>query len=104
MYPVFQEYLRNHQPPAVVIWRKYDPFFRVNEAAYYTRDLPNTRSKLLRVLIGCLKQIFDEVLNLIDNFLRLKQVSTVITRFLVACFRSQRQKRAMRCKKSRQHG
>jgi pimeloyl-ACP methyl ester carboxylesterase len=69
LFPAFQQYFRTHQPPALVIWGKYDPFFNVNEAPCYKRDLPNAQIHILNGAHEVLETNFDEVLNLINNFL-----------------------------------
>jgi pimeloyl-ACP methyl ester carboxylesterase len=69
MFPVFQEYFRVHQPPALVMWGKYDPFFSVNEAACYKRDLPDARVHIIEGSHMILETNFDEVLGFIDDFL-----------------------------------
>jgi pimeloyl-ACP methyl ester carboxylesterase len=72
MFPVFQEYLRKHQPAALVIWGKYDPYYSVNEAHCYMRDLPNAQIHILDGSHMVLETNFDEVLDLISNFLSSK--------------------------------
>lgn len=47
MFPVFQEYFRKHQPPALIIWGKHDVFFDVAEASCYKRDLPEAQIHIL---------------------------------------------------------
>jgi pimeloyl-ACP methyl ester carboxylesterase len=69
MFPVFQEYFRTHQPPALVIWGKYDVFFSLEEVACYKRDLPHARIHIIDGGHMALETNFDEVLNLIGNFL-----------------------------------
>lgn len=69
MFPVFQEYFRTHQPPALVIWGKYDAFFSVEEAQCYRKDLPGARVHVLEGSHMLLETNFDEVLDLMDDFL-----------------------------------
>jgi len=68
MYPAFQEYFRVHQPRALVIWGKYDPFFNVEEAACYKRDLPDAQVHIIDGSHWVLETNFDEVLKLISDF------------------------------------
>jgi pimeloyl-ACP methyl ester carboxylesterase len=70
MFPVFQDYFRVHQPPALVMWGKHDPFFSVNEAACYKRDLPDARVHIIEGSHMLLETNFDEALGLIDDFLK----------------------------------
>jgi pimeloyl-ACP methyl ester carboxylesterase len=69
MFPVFQEYFRAHQPPALVIWGKYDVFFSVDEAPCYKRDLPEAHIHIIDGGHMALETNFDEVLGLTRNFL-----------------------------------
>jgi pimeloyl-ACP methyl ester carboxylesterase len=69
MFPVFQEYFRTHQPPALILWGKYDIYFSVEEAPCYKRDLPDARVHVLEGGHKILETNFDEVLYLINDFL-----------------------------------
>jgi len=69
MFPVFQEYFRVYQPPALVIWGKHDAFFSVREAPCYKRDLPHARIHIIDGGHMALETNFDEVLPLIESFL-----------------------------------
>jgi len=69
MFPVFQQYFRDHQPPTLVIWGKYDVFFNVDEAHCYKRDLPAAQVHIVNGGHKALETNFDEVLNLISDFL-----------------------------------
>ncbi len=40
LYPVWQAYFREHQPPTLIVWGKNDPFFTEAGARAYLRDLP----------------------------------------------------------------
>jgi pimeloyl-ACP methyl ester carboxylesterase len=74
MFPAFQEYFRTHQPPALIIWGKHEPYFNVAEAHCYKRDLPNAHIHILNGSHMVLETNFDEVLGLINNFLSSKSV------------------------------
>lgn len=41
LYPIFQEYLRIHQPSLLAVWGKNDPSFIPAGAEAFKRDLPN---------------------------------------------------------------
>ena len=69
MFPVYQEYFRNYQPPTLVIWGKYEIFFSVKEVPRYKHDLPNAQIHILDGGHDVLDTHFDEVLMLIRNFL-----------------------------------
>jgi len=47
LYPVFQKYFREHQPPFLAIWGKNDPFFIPPGAEAYKRDNPNATVEFL---------------------------------------------------------
>lgn len=72
MFPAFQEYFRTHQPPALVMWGKYDPFFSVAEAPCYRRDLPGAQIHVIGGSHMVLETNFDEVLDLMNDFLELR--------------------------------
>ncbi|WOA55010.1 alpha/beta fold hydrolase [Dickeya solani] len=40
MYPTFQRYFREYQPPLLAVWGKHDPFFLTAGAEAWKRDLP----------------------------------------------------------------
>jgi pimeloyl-ACP methyl ester carboxylesterase len=69
MFPEFQEYFRTHQPPALVIWGRHDPFFSVEEAHCYQRDLPDAQVYIVEGAHMILETNFDEVMGLISSFL-----------------------------------
>lgn len=64
MFPVFQHYFRTYQPPALVIWGRYDVFFGVEEAHCYKRDLRNAQIQIVNGGHTALETNFDEVLEL----------------------------------------
>ena len=70
LFPAFQEYLRKYQPPALVMWGRYDVFFDVAEADCYKQDLPNAEIHILEGGHMLLETNFEEVMNLIDEFMR----------------------------------
>ncbi|UYQ93671.1 alpha/beta hydrolase [Chitinophaga horti] len=70
MFPVFQEYFRQYQPPALVIWGKNEIYFSVEEAHCYQRDLPDVEVHLLDGGHMLLETHFDEVYTLIRDFLK----------------------------------
>ena len=47
LYPTFQAYFRNHQPPFLAIWGKNDPFFLPAGARAFKRDIPNADVRFL---------------------------------------------------------
>jgi pimeloyl-ACP methyl ester carboxylesterase len=47
LYPTFQKYFREHQPPMLAIWGRNDPFFLPPGAEAFKRDNPNAIVELL---------------------------------------------------------
>jgi pimeloyl-ACP methyl ester carboxylesterase len=72
MFPVFQQYFRASQPPALIIWGKDDVYYDVKEASCYKRDLPNAQVHILDGGHMALETNFDEVLELISRFMSSK--------------------------------
>ena len=69
IFSVFQQYLRTNQPPALILWGKHDVYFDVAEAPCYKRDLSNAQVHILDGGHMALETNFDEVLELIINFM-----------------------------------
>lgn len=68
-YPTWQAWLREHQPPTLVLWGQYDPSFQVAEAQAYRRDLPQAEVHVLEAGHFALDEKPDEIAQLIDGFL-----------------------------------
>ena len=68
-YPAWQAWLRQEQPPALVLWGRYDPSFQVAEAEAYRRDLPSAEIHLLDAGHFALDEKADEIARLIRTFL-----------------------------------
>ena len=47
LYPEWHTYFREHQPPMLIVWGKNDPFFTVEGARAFLRDLPEAELHLL---------------------------------------------------------
>ena len=45
MYPLFQQFFREYQPPLLAVWGEHDPFFMPAGAEAWKRDLPNAEIK-----------------------------------------------------------
>lgn len=69
LFPDIQAYFRKYQPPALIIWGKYDVYFDVAEAPCYKRDLPDADIRILEGGHMALETNFEEVLNLINGFM-----------------------------------
>ena len=69
LYPLFQEYLRTHQPPFLAVWGKHDPFFLPQGAEAFQRDLPHAEIHLVDAGHFALETHLDEVAGLVRAFL-----------------------------------
>ena len=47
LYPVFQQYLREYQPPLLAVWGKNDPSFIPAGAEAFKKDLPDAEIHLV---------------------------------------------------------
>jgi pimeloyl-ACP methyl ester carboxylesterase len=65
LYPSWQQFLREHQPPTLIFWGQGDIFFTPEGGEAYLRDLPE--AELVRLDSGhfavedCLPQISDGI-------------------------------------------
>ena len=71
-YPVWQNYLRTHQPPALITWGKNDALFTDKGALAYQRDLPNAEIHLLNTGHFALEEFHSRIAAYIDEFLKRK--------------------------------
>ncbi len=69
-YPRWQAWLREHQPPTLVTWGRYDPSFMVPGAHAYQRDVPGAEVHLLDAGHFALEEACDEISALTLDFLR----------------------------------
>jgi pimeloyl-ACP methyl ester carboxylesterase len=69
LYPQWQAYLRQHQPPTLVVWGKNDQGFIVEGAYAYKRDLPNLEFHLLDTGHFALEEDGAEIANYMRQFL-----------------------------------
>jgi pimeloyl-ACP methyl ester carboxylesterase len=68
-YPAWQEWLRKHRPPTLVVWGKYDPSFQLAEVAAYQRDLPKAEVHVLEAGHFALYEKPEEIAALMRDFL-----------------------------------
>jgi pimeloyl-ACP methyl ester carboxylesterase len=68
-YPAWQEWLREQQPPALVLWGRYDPSFLVLGALGFARDVPDAEIHLLDAGHFALDEQTGQVAGLVLNFL-----------------------------------
>jgi pimeloyl-ACP methyl ester carboxylesterase len=68
-YPAWQEWLREHQPPLLVVWGRFDPSFQVEEAEAYRRDVPDAEVHILEAGHFALDEQPDTIADLTREFL-----------------------------------
>jgi pimeloyl-ACP methyl ester carboxylesterase len=69
-YGAWQDWLREHRPPLLVLWGRYDPSFRVEEAEAYRRDRPDAEIHVPDAGHFALDEQPDLSADLIREFLR----------------------------------
>lgn len=69
-YPAWQAWLREHKPPALVVWGKNDPSFIAPGAEAYGRDLPDAEIHLLDAGHFAFDEQVDEIADLMLDFLK----------------------------------
>ena len=68
-YPIWQKWLREHQPPLLVLWGRYDPSFTVAGAEAYRKDVPGAEVHILDAGHFALDEQAGEVIALTDAFM-----------------------------------
>jgi pimeloyl-ACP methyl ester carboxylesterase len=68
-YPVWQQWLRDKQPPLLVVWGRYDPSFEAAEAEAYRRDVPDAQVHVIDAGHFVLDEAADVVADLTGKFL-----------------------------------
>jgi pimeloyl-ACP methyl ester carboxylesterase len=68
-YPRFQQYLKEHQPPTLVVWGKYDPSFTVAGAKAYADDVLKAQVHLLDAGHFALERKSQEIISLVEQFM-----------------------------------
>ncbi len=69
LYPQWQEYFRNYQPPTLIVWGKNDYIFPAEGAYPYQRDLKDVEFHLLDTGHFALEEDGDAIANHIGQFL-----------------------------------
>ncbi|MFL6641939.1 MAG: alpha/beta fold hydrolase [Paraburkholderia graminis] len=69
-YPRWQAWLREHRPPTLVTWGKYDPSFTVHGAHAYKRDVPDAEVHVLDAGHFALEEASDDIAALTRDFMR----------------------------------
>jgi pimeloyl-ACP methyl ester carboxylesterase len=69
LYPDFQAYFRNHQPPFLAVWGRHDPFFLPAGAEAFKRDIPGADVRFLDTGHFALETHCAEIAAVIRDFL-----------------------------------
>ena len=70
LYPKWQEYFRQFQPPTLIVWGKGDYIFPEEGAHPYQRDLKNLEFHILDTGHFALEEDLESIANYIRNFAR----------------------------------
>ena len=68
-FPAQQAYLRQHQPPTLIVWGPHDGYMPEESARAYLRDLPDAPMHLLGGGHWLLETHLGEVVPLVADFL-----------------------------------
>lgn len=68
-FPLQQQYLRGHRPPALIAWGPHDGYMPEGAARAYLRDLPDAELHLLDAGHWALETSLDEITGLTRDFL-----------------------------------
>jgi pimeloyl-ACP methyl ester carboxylesterase len=68
-FPKYQAYLREHQPPTLIVWGPQDGYMPEGAAKAYLRDLPRAELHLLRSGHWALETNLQDILPLVRDFL-----------------------------------
>jgi pimeloyl-ACP methyl ester carboxylesterase len=69
LYPVWQQYLREHQPPMLIVWGKNDEYFPESGAEAFKKDLINTDYNIYNTGHFALEEDGDEIIEKIRTFM-----------------------------------
>jgi len=75
LYPSWQEYFRDHQPPMLITWGANDPIFPEPGAHPYLRDLPDAELHVLDTGHFALEEDGGLIAELIRDFIRRRVVN-----------------------------
>lgn len=68
-FPKYQAYLREQQPPTLIVWGPQDGYMPEGAARAYLRDLPEAELHMLEGGHWALETNFSEIVGLIRDFL-----------------------------------
>jgi pimeloyl-ACP methyl ester carboxylesterase len=67
-YPAWQAWLRDRQPPTLILWGRFDPSFNIAEVDAFRRDLPSAEIHVLDAGHFALDEAVVEAAELIRSF------------------------------------
>jgi pimeloyl-ACP methyl ester carboxylesterase len=67
-FPAWQAWMRQAQPPTLVVWGRHDPSFETAEARAYKRELPNAEVHVIDAAHFALDEKADDIAACIRNF------------------------------------
>lgn len=70
LYPKWQQYLRDNQPPMLIVWGKNDAFFPEPGAKAYKRDVKNIDYNILNTGHFALEEESEFIIQKMRNFLK----------------------------------
>jgi pimeloyl-ACP methyl ester carboxylesterase len=73
LYPQFQAFFRQYQPPTLIVWGKNDVIFPPEGATPYARDLKDVETHLLDTGHFALETHGEEIAARIEGFLKQRQ-------------------------------
>jgi pimeloyl-ACP methyl ester carboxylesterase len=76
LYPAFQEFFREYQPPTLIVWGKNDFIFPAEGAPPYRRDLKNIETHMLDSGHFALETHAAEIAERINGFLRKNNIAS----------------------------
>ncbi len=68
-YPFWQKWLRDHKPPMLVLWGKYDSSFTVAGAEAYHKDVPTAEVHILEAGHFALDEQAPQIIRLTEAFM-----------------------------------
>ena len=75
LYPEFQAFFRQYQPPTLIVWGKNDFIFPAEGAAPYSRDLKNLETHLLDTGHFAIETHGEEIASRIEGFLAKNKIT-----------------------------
>ncbi|WP_299781284.1 alpha/beta hydrolase [uncultured Formosa sp.] len=70
LYPKWQQYLRDHQPPLLIVWGKNDAFFPESGAEAFKKDVKNIDYNIYDTGHFALEEDGDVIIEKIRSFMR----------------------------------